>query len=81
MHTHSQTPAGWRIATAAAAALSAIAEVIGGLAIVVFGTLYTWQSRASERGQLKGMDDYMLKDIGVTRADAAREINKPFWIA
>lgn len=81
MHTHPQTAGGWRIATAAAAALSAIAEVTGGLALIAFGTLYTWQSRASERAQLKAMDDYMLKDIGITRADAARETTKPFWTA
>jgi uncharacterized protein YjiS (DUF1127 family) len=29
---------------------------------------------------LLGMDDYALKDIGITRADIEREITKPlFW--
>jgi len=25
------------------------------------------------------MDDRLLRDIGLSRADAKREINKPFW--
>jgi uncharacterized protein YjiS (DUF1127 family) len=34
---------------------------------------------ARQRRQLLAMDDRMLKDIGVTRADALREGARPFW--
>jgi uncharacterized protein YjiS (DUF1127 family) len=42
-------------------------------------TLAAWQNRAMMRHHLLGMNEYMLKDIGLTRADAQREANKPFW--
>jgi uncharacterized protein YjiS (DUF1127 family) len=31
------------------------------------------------RRHLARMDDRLLRDIGLSRADAKREINKPFW--
>ena len=37
-----------------------------------------WRRRRS-RNLLSQLDDYMLKDIGVTRAEAHLEANKPFW--
>ena len=37
-----------------------------------------WQRRCS-RNLLSQLDDYMLKDIGLTRCDAQFEANKPFW--
>ena len=47
----------------------------------VWQTLLTWQRRANERTRLAEMDPRLLKDIGVTRVDAWREIQKPFWSA
>jgi uncharacterized protein YjiS (DUF1127 family) len=41
--------------------------------------LATWVSRSRERDLLAQMSDWELKDIGVSRYDAAREIRKPFW--
>ena len=38
-----------------------------------------WQQRARERKQLAAFDDRLLRDIGVSRADALRECGKPFW--
>ena len=35
--------------------------------------------RDFERRQLSRMSDYMLNDIGLTRADADKEVNKWFW--
>ena len=32
-----------------------------------------------DRARLAELDDRMLKDIGLTRADAEFLINKPFW--
>ena len=39
----------------------------------------SWQQRASERHHLRGLDDRLLKDIGITRADVDNEVSKPFW--
>ena len=38
-----------------------------------------WAERARQRRQLAELDDYMLRDIGLTRADVASEIRKAFW--
>jgi uncharacterized protein YjiS (DUF1127 family) len=42
-------------------------------------TLSNWQNRAMMRQHLLAMNEHMLKDIGLTRSDAQREANKPFW--
>jgi uncharacterized protein YjiS (DUF1127 family) len=42
-------------------------------------TLLRWQELARERRALMRLDDHMLKDIGITRADAQREAERPFW--
>ena len=45
----------------------------------VFWTLREWRRRARDRSQLAQLDDRMLRDIGLTRADAEFLSNKPFW--
>lgn len=40
-----------------------------------------WQRRARERRLLSALDDRGLRDIGISRVDAARECSKPFWRA
>ncbi len=42
-------------------------------------TLEMWQDRANQRHRLLEMDDRMLRDVGLSRADAEREGRKPFW--
>ena len=42
-------------------------------------TLLIWQERATQRHMLATLDDASLRDIGLSRADAAREAAKPFW--
>ena len=42
-------------------------------------TLREWRRRSRERAELAALDDRMLKDIGLTRADAEFLSNKPFW--
>jgi uncharacterized protein YjiS (DUF1127 family) len=39
----------------------------------------TWRERHAWRCDLRRMDDHMLMDIGMARADAEAEIAKPFW--
>jgi len=42
-------------------------------------TVQQWARRRRERAELARLDNRMLRDIGVTPADAWHEINKPFW--
>jgi uncharacterized protein YjiS (DUF1127 family) len=44
-----------------------------------FSTLRLWRRRLRERDQLSRLDDRMLKDIGITRAEALHLADKPFW--
>ena len=39
-----------------------------------------WQERAEQRHALSALNEHMLKDIGVTHADAYKEARKPFWL-
>jgi len=41
--------------------------------------LRLWRRRSRERKALARFDERLLKDIGLTRADAEFLINKPFW--
>ncbi len=43
--------------------------------------LFVWSERHRQRHALEGLDDRMLKDIGLSRADAANEFSKSFWRA
>ena len=45
----------------------------------IVATLRLWRRRMRERDQLSRLDDRMLKDIGVTRAEALHLSDKPFW--
>ena len=55
-------------------------EFLSTAAARAWQTLLTWQRRASERNRLAEMDQRLLKDMGITRADAWRETQKPFWM-
>ena len=44
-------------------------------------TLMVWHDRMSERRALLGLNDLQLRDIGISRADAGSEGEKPFWQA
>lgn len=58
-------------------ALSSIENAL----LTITDTLYVWQKRLADRQNLRAMDDHMLADIGLDRADISREIAKPFWQA
>lgn len=51
------------------------------LAIGLVDIAMAWQARAAERAQLAAMDDRLLRDVGLSRADIMRESSKPFWAA
>jgi len=41
--------------------------------------LLQFHERTRQRQALMALDDRLLKDIGISRADAEREASKPFW--
>ncbi len=41
--------------------------------------LKVWSARSTDRRQLAMMNERMLTDIGLNRADVAAEVNKYFW--
>jgi uncharacterized protein YjiS (DUF1127 family) len=45
----------------------------------LFGLIATWRERHAWRVDMRRLDDHMLADIGLSRADAEAEIAKPFW--
>ena len=45
----------------------------------LLATWREWRRRTRERSELAALDDRMLGDIGLTRADAEFLSNKPFW--
>lgn len=46
---------------------------------VAFDRFQVWRDRVRTRRHLAMMSDYQLKDIGISRADAYSEVQKPFW--
>ena len=42
-------------------------------------TVAKWQQRRRQRLTLAALDDHMLSDIGITRADVEAEVTRPFW--
>ena len=51
----------------------------GNAAARVLATFREWRRRARDRAQLAALDDRMLADIGISRAEAEFLSNKPFW--
>lgn len=52
-----------------------------GAPLRVIERLVAWQDRAAQRRKLAEMDYMLLADIGISRADAFAEADKPFWRA
>jgi len=55
------------------------ARGLGVFAVRLIEVMLEWQGRRRQRRQLAMMDEYMLRDIGLSTADVEREIHKPFW--
>lgn len=46
---------------------------------VMAGLMQKWIDVSRQRKQLAGLDEHMLKDIGIDKAYVRQEISKPFW--
>jgi len=68
---------GHRRAISAASPWNRGAAALGDLVTM----LLVWHDRARERRELLRLSDLELHDIGISRADARREGDKPFWHA
>jgi uncharacterized protein YjiS (DUF1127 family) len=60
-------------------AASGLLAGISGMLVGVVETLLRWQEASIQRRRLLELDAHMLKDIGISRADAVREAKRPFW--
>ena len=45
----------------------------------LFSICELWLGRREQRLALSELDDHLLADLGIKRADAARECRQPFW--
>jgi len=54
---------------------------LGTLIVSATDTVLDWQDRVRQRRNLLEMDDHLLRDIGLSRADLEHEAAKPFWRA
>jgi uncharacterized protein YjiS (DUF1127 family) len=59
--------------------LASDAKPFGQTLRAVVALTASWAERRRQRRALLGLGDEMLKDIGLSRADVAREGEKPFW--
>lgn len=50
-----------------------------GLADKIVAKLLLWRRIAAQREELGRMSDELLKDIGISRAEAAHEAQRHFW--
>ncbi len=57
-----------------------LTDTFTGIFASAFDVVVEWQRRANERNDMRHLSDRMLDDMGITRADANIEANKPFWI-
>jgi uncharacterized protein YjiS (DUF1127 family) len=49
--------------------------------VTLFNKINDWSERRRTRSSLYQMPDYILSDIGVSRAEVESEYEKPFWKA
>ncbi|MGF1527406.1 MAG: DUF1127 domain-containing protein [Candidatus Competibacterales bacterium] len=60
-------------------ALGGINAILIGQVDQVVGTLWHWHELARQRRQLRALDDRLLGDMGLSRADVEREGRRWFW--
>ncbi|RUQ69793.1 DUF1127 domain-containing protein [Azospirillum doebereinerae] len=66
--------------TAANGEARAVTRVAGaGFLWTIVEVLFAALERRKQRRALMGLDDHLLKDIGVSRSEVEQEVAKPFW--
>lgn len=50
-----------------------------GVALLLFGRWRAWRRRLQTRQALRHLSDEQLRDIGLSRAQARTEVERPFW--
>ncbi|WP_170769722.1 DUF1127 domain-containing protein [Ruegeria lacuscaerulensis] len=53
--------------------------LIASLAVRFAATVTKWERQRRSRVNLSKLDDRLLRDVGLTRDQANREIERPFW--
>ena len=74
-----QVPAPRFLARRHAAAAYRFAAAFARTTLAVSDTLQLWMDRYRQRRALGKMSDHLLKDLGLSRSDAGREVGKRFW--
>ena len=59
--------------------LISAARWMSNTSLTVHDTVCVWLERIRQRRQLLSLSDQMLSDFGVSRIDAFKECEKPFW--
>ncbi|KJB90532.1 hypothetical protein N826_39005 [Skermanella aerolata KACC 11604] len=59
--------------------LISAARWMSNTSLAIHDTLYVWSEQFRQRRQLLSLSDQMLSDFGVSRIDAFKECEKPFW--
>jgi uncharacterized protein YjiS (DUF1127 family) len=75
IHLHPRS----RACTQAAARHRTALDDLSDAAQSFMNTLRVWRRRIRERDQIARLDDRMLSDIGMSRAEAEFLSSKPFW--
>jgi uncharacterized protein YjiS (DUF1127 family) len=55
------------------------AMVLSGLVKRGWATIKIWREISKERSELRRLSEHLAKDIGISRAEAEREADRPFW--
>ena len=79
MHTISQRTGSESFLARAGLAALWVGDAVLALAWHAATQLVTWQERARQRRQLAALDEYLLRDLGISRSDVHAEQRKPFW--
>jgi uncharacterized protein YjiS (DUF1127 family) len=60
-----------------------LAPAVGRMVLTYLGaaatTINLFTERARQRRALAGLDEHLMRDIGVSRSMVAREVRKHFW--
>lgn len=81
MHMHAASGPFAPLASLMVEAVASVMDGFRGLTINPITKLVELQARSDARRHLLDMEDRLLTDIGLSRADAINEARKPVWKA